>query len=147
MCYNIIRYTKGAKLLKILSIITILFIYPTYAKGLKTIDGYIKLLSKVTKCRIIITSGHRTKKENKRVGGVPNSLHLKNKARDMYCPNMPHWKLGLIAAKYVNTIIYRTHVHIDLRLPKQCMFKTKSGYRFCKKSRQKRVGSKFKFDL
>ena len=60
------------------------------------------------------TSGYRTKKRNKRVGGHPKSRHMKGKARDIV-PDNPKdksvvvkaaRKLGLVALDEWN------HVHI-----------------------------------
>lgn len=52
--------------------------------------------------RIIITSGYRSKKLNKRVGGVKNSQHLYGEAADIYVSNPE------IAHKFAQFIISHT---------------------------------------
>lgn len=54
---------------------------------------------KTTNVSLIILSGYRTKKYNKKVKGVSNSQHLYCKAADLVCRRMP--------AKMVHTIILR----------------------------------------
>ena len=42
---------------------------------------------------VYINSGYRSKRLNKRVGGVPNSRHLQGKAADIHCDNLDYAKV------------------------------------------------------
>ena len=42
---------------------------------------------------IYINSGYRSKRLNKRVGGVANSRHLQGKAADIHCDNLDYAKV------------------------------------------------------
>lgn len=49
---------------------------------------FLQLLDKCREdagCNFIITSSFRTEAKNKRVGGSPNSMHLKGRAVDVLC--------------------------------------------------------------
>jgi len=67
---------------------------------------------------IRITSGYRCPKHNAEVGGSPVSLHMVGAAADIVVPGMD----PIVVANYASTIgfggiiVYRSHVHVDLRL-------------------------------
>lgn len=81
------------------------------AKQLEKIRDYIKK-------PIIITSGFRSPKLNKAVGGVKNSYHLKGRAADIQSENTTKLyticktlnTIGII--KYKELIQYETFIHI-----------------------------------
>ena len=69
-------------------------------------------------CKTEITSGHRSKIHNKKVGGSSGSYHLKGKALDIifYGCKVSLKDLGKIAKKYFNgVIVYPKHIHVDIR--------------------------------
>lgn len=67
-------------------------------------------------CKIRVHSAKRSKEHNRRVGGAPNSYHLRGRALDISAKCVSHKKLAKIARKYANgVLLYRTHVHIDNR--------------------------------
>lgn len=67
-------------------------------------------------CKIRIHSSKRTPEHNKRVGGAPNSYHLKGRALDISAKCLSHKELGKIAIKHANgVLVYKSHVHIDNR--------------------------------
>lgn len=66
---------------------------------------------------VIINSGYRTKSHNKKVGGSPNSSHLKGLAVDIHIPNNNYRNKLIREALYlgINRIgIYKTFVHLDV---------------------------------
>ena len=69
-------------------------------------------------CKAKITSGKRSKKHNKKVGGSKNSYHLAGKAYDLQFPKCKY-NLELIAKKarrfFNGVIIYPNHIHVDIR--------------------------------
>jgi len=68
-----------------------------------------------------ITSGYRTARRNKKVGGVSNSSHLKGLASDIYCDNSRSRFLIVSALKAVgfNRIgISKTFIHCDIDVNK-----------------------------
>lgn len=84
----------------------------------------LKVLEKITGCRMIITSGYRSRAKNKSVGGAKNSYHLYNRARDIVPKRkkcISFKELGKIACEYTSTIVYFDHVHIDNRKKKICI--------------------------
>lgn len=90
------------------------------ARFLKTIPSH---------CTQIVTSAHRTQSENKRVGGVKNSLHLQDKAIDLVT-NCRIWVINNARLKAITVIVYKKHLHLDIRA--KCLVKIKSGYRKCR---------------
>ena len=97
-----------------------------------TIDNKVLRLQHLSGCRLKISSGYRTPKENRRVGGAPKSLHLSDKARDIVivgkCPHN-YRSLALIAAGLFKGVIsYETHLHVDLRKRKFHKHKIKGDY-------------------
>ena len=79
-------------------------------------------LEKLQKAREIaevpfkITSGFRTKKHNKKVGGVENSSHLHGWAADIHCPD-GHTRKKILEAVFVSGIkrvgISNNFIHLD----------------------------------
>lgn len=69
---------------------------------------------------IIVTAGLRCIEQNKRVGGRPNSQHLKGNAADISIRHMKIFDL-LLAADTVDAFrnggigIYNHHIHVDVR--------------------------------
>lgn len=78
------------------------------------------LLEKVTNCKFKITSGWRSKKKNKQVGGVPHSFHLIGEAIDIVksgksCTMSLEQIGGIATLLYDGVIVYRDgHIHLDL---------------------------------
>ena len=86
----------------------------------KLVDNINSLAKEVlynTNCPLIITSGYRTPKHNKKVGGVARSFHIKGMAIDCYCSGCTHGELGRTAllCGFNSAIIYKSHVHLDIR--------------------------------
>lgn len=84
-----------------------------------TIDNKVLRLQHLSGCRLKISSGYRTPKRNKAIGGAPESYHLSDRARDLIivgkCPHN-YRTLALIAAGLFGGVIsYRTHLHVDTR--------------------------------
>ena len=93
----------------------------TYTPNIDVIKFQIEL---ETGCKMKVTSGYRTPAHNKRVGGVPGSYHLKDRARDIVPVNrkcISLKKLAKIACKYGTVLKYNNHVHIDNRKKKICI--------------------------
>ena len=66
---------------------------------------------------VVITSGLRTGKHNKAVGGVSHSTHLKGLALDIRYPKGVHWKEIVNELKGLGVrriIVYKTHIHYDI---------------------------------
>ena len=64
----------------------------------------------------VISSGFRSEETNKRVGGVPNSSHLKGCAADIVCKDSgTRQKIvnGLIQAGFTRIGIADTFIHCD----------------------------------
>lgn len=79
----------------------------------------------ITKCKFIVTSADRTPEHNKKVGGVEDSYHLKKDSAIDIVPkcNKSIEEIGEILCKYVSTIMYKRHIHIDNRENKLCLKK------------------------
>lgn len=74
--------------------------------------------------RVQISSGFRTPEENSRVGGVPGSMHLDGLAIDVKYYDWHHLhQLLYYASFYSTTIVYKTHVHFDMRKRDQRILK------------------------
>ena len=79
------------------------------------IKKYRQFKKAVYPCKLIISSAFRTPEHNKKVGGVPNSYHLKGKALDIVS-NCPYKRLGDVAIKYFyGVLVYVDHIHVDVR--------------------------------
>ena len=87
-------------------VVALLYILP--------IDLSIYQLEMETGCSVTISSGYRTVTHNKKVGGVKNSFHLTDRARDVI-PKCNHRMWAEKACKYVSVIQYKGHVHVDNR--------------------------------
>jgi len=116
-------------------LVSILYITNIYSCecSLETIklDKKVKLLAKLSKCKLKVSSGYRTKSKNAKVGGVYNSLHLRNLARDLVIVNncsYSYMKLGEMARHiFPGVIVYPTHLHVDMRKKRFFGIKTRSG--------------------
>jgi len=86
------------------------------AQNLQVLRDYIKK-------SIFITSGYRSPKYNKRIGGVSNSQHLKGKASDLQVKGMKPKELASIIEKLIKEGkmkqggigVYPNFVHYDIR--------------------------------
>lgn len=78
-------------------------------------------LRDIIACPIKIVSGYRCEAHNKKVGGAPESYHVKGMAVDIEIPKIGKEKL-LEAVKKVKRIkgigIYPTWIHLDIRAKK-----------------------------
>ena len=115
-------------------IVLTLLLIPSVGMGMfKRGAKYIKALDK--RCEVRVTSTFRTKRHNRRVGGVTNSLHLKDEAIDFVLKRDSSLCRGeaiRLAYKYdVAIIMYKKHVHVDSRRYK-CWVKYERGYRACR---------------
>ncbi len=75
------------------------------------------LLEKVIDVEIVATSGLRTPEENAKVGGVPNSSHLKGLAIDFSCGSgILRYKIifGAVAVGFKRIGIAKDHIHLDV---------------------------------
>jgi uncharacterized protein YcbK (DUF882 family) len=83
--------------------------------------GKYNQLQEETGCTFVISSGHRTPRKNKEVGGADNSYHLYGKAIDVVPKTCRYsiFRLAQIAHKYFNGVIYYDkHIHLDIRKDK-----------------------------
>ena len=85
------------------------------------IDISLILITMETECNIRITSGHRDKEHNDKIGGAPKSFHLTDRARDVVVVKCDQKEWSKVACKYVSVIEYDHHVHIDNRVNKICL--------------------------
>jgi len=86
----------------------------TDVRLLNAYNLYLKAIS----CKPVITSGYRTPRRNRQVGGVKNSYHLKGQAFDLVFPGCltPKQDLFNIAKLFFNGVIeYHDHLHVDIR--------------------------------
>ncbi len=78
-------------------------------------------IDKASTFDIIATSGLRTVAENKAVGGVPDSAHLKGMALDLACNDSKSrfWIVYWVLMSGITRIgIGKEHIHIDVDLTK-----------------------------
>ena len=91
-------------------------------------DGYIdsdlvvflEKVRRIIKTPIIVASGYRSEKKNKKVGGAKNSYHLKGEAVDILTLNLRAGQIYTIIKEAMlggikGIIIYPRHIHFDLR--------------------------------
>lgn len=86
-----------------------------------------KILEVDTNCKLIVSSGHRTVAHNRAVGGARNSFHIKGEALDLVkgpsCKKT-YLELARVAYQYYGgVIIYKDHIHVDVRTKKYRNFK------------------------
>lgn len=65
----------------------------------------------------ILTSTVRTEEENKKAGGVENSLHMQGLAVDIRCKtSAERFKMifGLLTAGFKDIGIYKGHIHVEI---------------------------------
>lgn len=98
------------------------------------IDKQVRQVFKLAECTYKITSGFRTPEHNQRVGGVKNSYHLTNRARDVISKCSA--KAVITAAQKLGlcVIVYNNHFHIDNRKEGGCFVYYKKYYRKCKEN-------------
>jgi hypothetical protein len=136
-------FVRSLKLLgKILGVISLLIGMAVgisrIAKADESVD-MVDALERVMvrhKCEIIVTSGHRTVEENKRVGGAPYSYHLSGRAFDIVSTCVSPKELGDEIRKNepkLTVIYYKSHIHVDNRKHKKCLIKVKKGFQSCNK--------------
>ena len=67
---------------------------------------------------VYITSGYRNREHNARVGGSPNSYHLRGMAADIRVPGVNTRDLAAAAreAGFRGIGIYNSFVHVDVRI-------------------------------
>ena len=67
---------------------------------------------------VYITSGYRNREHNARVGGSPNSYHLRGMAADIRVPGVSPRDLAAAAreAGFRGIGIYSSFVHVDIRI-------------------------------
>ena len=87
------------------------------------IDISLYQIKMATGCKVIITSGYRSKEHNDKVGGARNSFHLKDRARDVVVRDCDRKEWAKYACKYVSVISYKDHIHVDNRQSKICIIK------------------------
>lgn len=124
------------KLIKYIIILSLLlYICEAYCNtnNLKNVlsNNIIKLQVQ-SKCKLKITSGYRSRKDNARVGGAKNSYHLKDLARDLVIVGKcghDYRSLGKIAKNlFPGVITYYNHLHVDMR--KKPFHKHKVGKKY-----------------
>lgn len=81
---------------------------PTCLEKLRTLAG-----NKPVK----INSGYRSPAYNKKVGGSPNSQHMKGTAADIVIPGLTPKQVAVLAEKagFMGIGIYPTFTHVDVR--------------------------------
>lgn len=81
-----------------------------------------ELMEKLVKLRelcgksIVVTSGYRCEAHNKKIGGHPNSSHIKGLAADLVCAGMNIKDFNALVEKVFNNIgIANSFTHVDVR--------------------------------
>lgn len=95
------------------------YVHNEHAHSLEAIAREILLpLQDSIKAEVIVTSGHRSHKHNKRVGGAPNSFHIYGRALDFVVKGHTSREVvGLIKTMnvpYTQLIDEGDHIHIVL---------------------------------
>lgn len=126
--------TKFLTLLLFLSIVPLAFSVSGTSQIDKDLDRVKAMLPK--SCRVKVTSGKRSKSKNKKVGGVSNSYHLHDRARDIVT-NCKSLFISMAQEVGLTTIEYDVHVHVDNREKQLCLIKKKKQYLPCYKNGDK----------
>jgi len=81
------------------------------------VDCINTLAESVFDKKLRITSGYRTPKHNRKVGGAVRSYHLKGQAIDCYVWSHSHEEVAKKALNcgFTTAIVYKSHVHLDIR--------------------------------
>ena len=91
--------------------------------GTSEVVVYRELLERLQQLRtslglpVYINSGYRTVFHNARVGGSPNSYHLRGMAADIRVPGITPGELATAAreAGFRGIGLYNTFIHVDIR--------------------------------
>ena len=63
---------------------------------------------------IYVNSGFRCEKHNRKVGGVPNSQHMRGEAADIHCEdNQQLARLIVAQGRFDQLILYPTFIHVS----------------------------------
>jgi len=109
--------------IKLIQLIALIAIVPLIGEvKASSID---RKISKIRKglpkhCRFRITSGHRTKEHNRRIGGAKFSYHLMDRARDIVT-NCSKIVVDLAEEHGLSSIKYKGHIHLDDRSEYICL--------------------------
>jgi uncharacterized protein YcbK (DUF882 family) len=89
-----------------------------YKENMEVCATELQILREELGKPIIITSAYRTPEWNKKVGGKPNSYHLRMEAVDIKVKGMKPYDLAIWAARETNFNgigIADSFIHLDLR--------------------------------
>jgi uncharacterized protein YcbK (DUF882 family) len=80
----------------------------------------LQRLRNIVGAPIYVTSGYRCERHNERVGGSPDSQHLRGLAADIWCEKFASSQLMMTAEQVTGFDEggigeYPTHVHVDIR--------------------------------
>ena len=94
-------------------------VYLVNTSKAEELDNKILQLQHLSGCHLKVTSGYRSPRKNKRVGGAQQSYHLLNRARDLVmvgrCPHSYRTLATLATTLFEGVISYPTHLHVDDR--------------------------------
>ena len=127
--------TSIKSILKLVAAATVIFgCIAAYNKAFagESINQQLRTIQAEVPCKIKIHSAQRSISHNRKVGGVKNSYHLTNQARDISAPCLSVKALSRITRKHSTTIIYKSHVHIDNRVGRVCLIKKPLHFIYCK---------------
>ncbi len=109
-----------------------------------SLKGIIADISKRFGKKVIISSGHRSRRHNARVGGVKRSMHLSCQAVDLKVPGVSKFKVArfvrsLSASGGVGTYCGKGIVHVDVGPRRSWNYGCRGRYASSKKKRKKRT--------